>query len=271
MPVPKPRKVGNPNNQPVRGYRGVSAEALRAKRLAKKAPAGQADRVVSYDPAAVRAAIEAQTCPFCGRGPYKVLANHTRQAHGVDRRELRNLAGLLLKDSICSPETSRKSREHALRTRTVEAATQAARDSRKQRQWTEAGKRRRDAALAAGATKRKAAAAEENADLAREFNRLGGGPEAVEELADRYGVDRKSLRERLLRCGCQVPDARPLASQRRRQISDADRREMARLYGRGLSQSQIAARFGINQTHVSVIFRQDGVKARPFHRSSRNP
>lgn len=113
MPKPKPRKVGNPNNQTVIAYQGVSAETLRAKRLEQKTPAGQADRVVSYDPAAVLAAIEAQTCPFCGAGPYKVLAVHTSKIHGVDRRELRELAGLNGSARICAPEFSERARQLA--------------------------------------------------------------------------------------------------------------------------------------------------------------
>jgi hypothetical protein len=113
MPRPKPKKMGNPNNQTVRAFRGVSAETLRAKQLLANAPAGQADRVVSYDPVAVRTAIEAQTCPFCGRGPYKVLAVHTNKIHGVDRRDLRELAGLNGSARICAPEFSENARQRA--------------------------------------------------------------------------------------------------------------------------------------------------------------
>lgn len=52
----------------------------------------------------VRAGIEAQTCPWCGKGPLKVLAIHVAKAHGVDRFELRKAAGLRRRDSACSPE-----------------------------------------------------------------------------------------------------------------------------------------------------------------------
>lgn len=60
---------------------------------------------------ALRAAIEAQTCPWCGAGPYKVLAGHTNTAHGVSGRELRELAGVGPRGSICSPEASAQARE----------------------------------------------------------------------------------------------------------------------------------------------------------------
>ena len=55
-------------------------------------------------PAEVRAAIEAQTCPFCGKGPFIIVAGHTQRAHGIDRYELRDLAGLYYSTSITPPE-----------------------------------------------------------------------------------------------------------------------------------------------------------------------
>lgn len=116
MPKPKLKKMGNPNNQTVNAVRGVSAETLRAKRLAKKTPAGQQDedRLVSYDPAHVRAAIEAQMCPFCGEGPFGVLAGHTVRAHGIDRVQLRSLGGYTVKESICSPKSSAVARNRTV-------------------------------------------------------------------------------------------------------------------------------------------------------------
>lgn len=52
----------------------------------------------------IRTCIEAQMCPFCASGPWKVLAGHTRHAHGIYAAELRELAMLPKKASICSPE-----------------------------------------------------------------------------------------------------------------------------------------------------------------------
>lgn len=43
-------------------------------------------------------------CPFCPAGPFKLLARHTNVAHGVDRRELRLLAGLPFTRSILDQE-----------------------------------------------------------------------------------------------------------------------------------------------------------------------
>lgn len=72
--------------------------------------AGVHGAVVAPSKEALRAAIESQTCPWCGRGPFKMLASHTNREHGIDRVELRDLAGLPRRSSICSPETSEISR-----------------------------------------------------------------------------------------------------------------------------------------------------------------
>lgn len=66
--------------------------------------------VVAPSKEALRAAIESQTCPWCGRGPFKMLAMHTNREHGIDRVELRDMAGIPRSGSICSAETSDASR-----------------------------------------------------------------------------------------------------------------------------------------------------------------
>jgi len=61
----------------------------------------------------IRAAIEAQTCPFCGKGPFVVVALHTNHAHGIDRRQLRDQAGLYYSTSITPPEHAAQRAEAA--------------------------------------------------------------------------------------------------------------------------------------------------------------
>lgn len=51
-----------------------------------------------------RRCIERSECPLCGRGRFRVLAQHTTLTHGVNARELRERAGLPLHASICDPE-----------------------------------------------------------------------------------------------------------------------------------------------------------------------
>lgn len=58
-------------------------------------------------PEELQYAIRHQLCWWCGREGFKVLALHTQRAHGIDRFELRRLAGLFYTvGSICSPEHS---------------------------------------------------------------------------------------------------------------------------------------------------------------------
>lgn len=59
----------------------------------------------------IRAGIEAQVCPWCGAGPFKILAGHTTRLHGVDRNQLRDLAGVFYSTPVCAPEVTEDCRE----------------------------------------------------------------------------------------------------------------------------------------------------------------
>jgi ribosomal protein L37AE/L43A len=48
-------------------------------------------------------AIKRQVCPFCGEGPFTVVASHVRWRHGLNRRELRELLCVPARESICDP------------------------------------------------------------------------------------------------------------------------------------------------------------------------
>jgi len=59
--------------------------------------------------AELREAIEHFTCPFCGRGPFQVLARHTSHAHDISGEMLRDMAGYSSKHAvICAPEFSKR-------------------------------------------------------------------------------------------------------------------------------------------------------------------
>ena len=51
-----------------------------------------------------RTIVLAGMCPFCDAGPFKIVAGHTNRAHGVDRKKLRDLAGLTFTASITAPD-----------------------------------------------------------------------------------------------------------------------------------------------------------------------
>jgi hypothetical protein len=44
------------------------------------------------------------TCAWCGKGPFKMLAQHVNKTHGINTRRLRDLAGVTYSAVICSPE-----------------------------------------------------------------------------------------------------------------------------------------------------------------------
>lgn len=52
-------------------------------------------------------AISKQICPFCGCGPFSVVAIHVNQIHGINHRELRAMFGLRMHDKICDPYISK--------------------------------------------------------------------------------------------------------------------------------------------------------------------
>ena len=58
------------------------------------------ERMVDRD--TLRACIEAQACPWCGREGLSSLANHTVTAHGIYAAELRELAELPPKAPLCA-------------------------------------------------------------------------------------------------------------------------------------------------------------------------
>ena len=69
---------------------------------------------MAIDPAEMRACIEAQRCPWCGRAGLRSLANHTVLVHGIYADELREIAQISRYTPLCSDELSERHRELAL-------------------------------------------------------------------------------------------------------------------------------------------------------------
>lgn len=100
-----------PNSSRAR-YRGSSASSVDGRRLTERTtPEGQHGRHAGPGPASIADCITAGVCPWCGSGPYQVLAGHTYRKHGIDKIELRRLGGFKYHDSICDPALSDRYRQ----------------------------------------------------------------------------------------------------------------------------------------------------------------
>lgn len=88
----------------LRRSRGTSRNTIDGKvKMERARQAGQHEQVVFPSPEAIKAAVLAGICPCCGRGPFTLLARHTHSQHGLDTRQLRDLAGLTYSESITPP------------------------------------------------------------------------------------------------------------------------------------------------------------------------
>lgn len=65
-------------------------------------------------PEVVREFIASQICPWCKRGPFKLLASHVNSAHGVDRHALKEMALMFDTEPACDPQLSEKRRDFNL-------------------------------------------------------------------------------------------------------------------------------------------------------------
>ena len=105
-----------------------------------KTDSGYRGRVVtSIDVAEIREAIVTQICPWCGKGPFAMLAVHTNKAHDIDKWQLRELAGYTTRQALCAPDISEKMRQAQLDNPHIEKMQEALERGRKARRWTTAG------------------------------------------------------------------------------------------------------------------------------------
>ncbi len=156
-PTPKSRRGGGAfggAHEARRGYRGVPSERLRAQELARRSPAGVFGHVAPLSREAMLSAIESQICPWCGKGPFKMLPVHTSKIHGVDKWEFRELAGLTSQQVLIADETRQAMREAALKNDPQSTAQRAragaaAKSGRRTQRWTTAGLAKNAATLAA--------------------------------------------------------------------------------------------------------------------------
>lgn len=130
-----------PGQKPHIRTANVSTAGLEAKRKNQQAPAGDfGARLPTFSKDVVRRAIEAGICPWCNRGPYKMIASHTTRVHGVDARELRDLAGLTYSTSLLPEETRQKFSDRAHRQREAGVLVGSPNGGRGPHRLSEAGK-----------------------------------------------------------------------------------------------------------------------------------
>lgn len=88
----------------MRRTRGTSRNVIDGKvKLERARQAGQHEQVVFPSAGALKQAVLAGICPCCGKGPFTLLARHTHAQHGIDTKQLRDLAGLTYSESITPP------------------------------------------------------------------------------------------------------------------------------------------------------------------------
>jgi lambda repressor-like predicted transcriptional regulator len=86
---------------------GVNTTAgAHALSLSRRYPAGQAGSLTYPGSEAFRRSVQNGICPFCGAGPFLVVATHCNKIHDVGRLQLREMAGLFYTTSIADPEYS---------------------------------------------------------------------------------------------------------------------------------------------------------------------
>lgn len=106
--------------------RGENANKIESANRRRHPNAGAfGPQVPTFSPDYVHGYLDQQLCPWCGRGPFKVVALHVAQVHGIGRKELRDLAGLKSNDSICSKEFSDGARSRAVERNAITAVHDA--------------------------------------------------------------------------------------------------------------------------------------------------
>lgn len=108
-----------------------------------RGPASLSDRAIGPSPEEMRRAIGNGQCPFCGK-EFKNIAAHTNRAHGVDRHQLKEMAGIPKSKPACAPEFSAEQSDRMIRELNDDperlAALRASFGPSKTRQYSEAGK-----------------------------------------------------------------------------------------------------------------------------------
>ena len=189
--------------------RGVNARLLASSARNQHGDASVSDRVSAPTPEGIRRYLDALLCPFCGKGPYKVPVLHITQTHGIDKKELREMAQVPLSASFTAPDTfaahSARAKANPQLTDEVRAKSKATRQETGRRK-TAAMVNSARRALEIAREERNASSARAREELINTWERDDKTYMAVARIADQLNSSRKSIAERLRYLGIAVPD-----------------------------------------------------------------
>lgn len=234
---------------------GTPVDVIAADDKRAHAPAGRHGPPVLLGEATIREMVLQGKCPWCGRGPFLVLAQHTVLTHGVGRRDLRNMAGMTIGESICDPEHSEQHRQlaHAQGSKPPRAAP-----GQDQRVFTEAGRQRqsdRARKVWAAKTEEQRRAFSLSGSMARK-----GKPQKPRQPCVICGVEipyrSGNAARRVCSSECnKIRLSRQLAAQRATAKArvDAVRPVILLRLSEGIPQDKIAVEVGVSQRTVSRI------------------
>lgn len=101
---------GRRGNQTYTGFNGASDHQLRSLRLSDRSEPNRQSRKLPPSQEAMRRAVEAGMCPFCG-DQFQNIAGHTNRTHGVPADELKDILGIPRTRPVCTPELSKTNSE----------------------------------------------------------------------------------------------------------------------------------------------------------------
>ena len=190
--------------------RQVGPGELAQIRAAVKPVAGTS--IDAASPVAMRAMIRAGVCPFCGESKYVNLGAHTARTHGHSAAEVREMAGMLKSEPLCSPELSEAHRTR-LRGRALPAV--AYERPQKRRSYSAAGRAQQRQKALAQPNLGKAGAAESGrrqmaanaAKYARAVEMWHAGSN-LRQIGAVVGLHPRYVKQALERAGIAVGDGR---------------------------------------------------------------
>lgn len=197
-------------------------------------------------------AVQRGLCPFCGEGPFVVVAIHVAAKHDVDRLRLRSMLGVDKKESICDPAHS-----DAFRARMIEF------------RHSETGAAALAEAAAARGDRRRASWARENERRDAEILRRFDAGQTFRDIAADLELSWRTVRSVVRRDRTDEDGRRRITSRRREhfralqaeqsQRALARRRELRTRFQAGESVAELSLIFGVSERRIKRLLIEVGV------------